>query len=257
MEALCYNRAKVNRRQDWNMKVKLYTIPIKEAFNADCECPICYMRSTLESKAVDFTMGPSYMDDTIRAETDKVGFCNHHIQMLYQNQNRLGLALILKTHMDKTIQDLEKLLKKETPLSSPSIFKKTSGKSGVITYTNQLECSCYICNSINDSFDRYIDTIFSLVQNDSEFYDKFSTSKGFCTNHYRLLYEQASKHLKGDKRDDFIDKLNSVYINNFKRVRDDLDWFINKFDYRYVDEPWKDSKDALPRAITKVNGILS
>ena len=239
------------------MKVKLYTIPIHEAFDADCECPICYMRSTLETKAVDFIMGPSYMDDSIRAETDKVGFCSHHIQMLYQNQNRLGLALIMKTHMDKTIRDIEKLQKKEIPLSTPSIFKKTSGKSSIVSYTIQLECSCYICNSINHSFDRYIDTIFSLVKNDSEFNNKFNNSKGFCTNHYRLLSEEATKHLRGDIWDNFITNLNSVYINNFRRVRDDLDWFIDKFDYRYVYEPWKESKDALPRAITKVNGLLS
>ena len=36
-----------------------------------------------------------------------------------------------------------------------------------------------------------------------------------------------------------------------KRVTDDLEWFIDKFDYRHKDEPWKNSKDALPRAITK------
>ena len=42
---------------------------------------------------------------------------------------------------------------------------------------------------------------------------------------------------------------------NFKRVSDDIDWFVKKFDYRYENEPWKNSKDALPRAITKVSGI--
>jgi hypothetical protein len=38
-----------------------------------------------------------------------------------------------------------------------------------------------------------------------------------------------------------------------KRVKEDLDWFIDKFDYRYKDEPWKNSKDALPRMLQKVN----
>ena len=53
---------------------------------------------------------------------------------------------------------------------------------------------------------------------------------------------------------EFIDMLNEVYLSNLKRVRDDLDWFIDKFDYRYADEPWKNSRDALPRSILKLNG---
>jgi hypothetical protein len=38
-----------------------------------------------------------------------------------------------------------------------------------------------------------------------------------------------------------------------QRVNDDLEWFINKFDYRFQDEPWKNSKDAIPRTIIKTN----
>ena len=40
-----------------------------------------------------------------------------------------------------------------------------------------------------------------------------------------------------------------------KRVKEDLDWFIDKFDYRYKNEPWKNSKDALPRMLCKVNSL--
>ena len=55
---------------------------------------------------------------------------------------------------------------------------------------------------------------------------------------------------------DFIRELDSLYLDNMKRVRDDLDWFVDKFDYRYANEPWKNSKDALPRTISKTNSII-
>jgi hypothetical protein len=239
-----------------NLKEKLFTIPINEAFHADSECPICSIKKTLETNAIDFTMGPSYMDDTVRAETDKKGFCNHHIKMLYENQNRLGLALILKTHMDKMIQDIEKLSLNKRNLTHHSIFMKTNKESSIKSYTDHLGGSCYICDTINAAFYRYIDTIFYLLQNDSDFYHTFESSKGFCTNHYSLLYELAPKHLRGEKLNQFSTTLNSIYLENLKRVRNDLDWFIDKFDYRFVNEPWKNSKDALPRAMTKVNSIL-
>jgi len=40
------------------------------------------------------------------------------------------------------------------------------------------------------------------------------------------------------------------------RIEGELSWFIDKFDYRYKDEPWKNSKDALPRSIQKVSSEI-
>ena len=56
------------------MKEKLYTIPVNEAFEHDSECPICAMRKKLEMDAIEFTMGPSYMEDDIREVTSRLGF---------------------------------------------------------------------------------------------------------------------------------------------------------------------------------------
>ena len=238
------------------MKEKLYTIPVNEAFQADSECPICLMKKTLEDNAIDFTMGPSYMEDDVRMETDKIGFCSHHIKKLYNNQNRLGLALMLKTHMDKTIKDIEKLSSGGGKLTSPSLFKRKSESSGVKAYVDNLDNSCYICEKINNTFLRYIDTIFSLYQNDDRFRNKFKESKGFCTSHYGLLYQEAPNHFNADKTEEFRKTLNTVYVDNMKRVRDDLEWFIDKFDYRYVNEPWKNSKDALQRSMVKANSVI-
>ena len=83
------------------MKEKLYTIPVNEAFDAESECPICFIKNKLLKDAIEYTMGTSYMEDFVRMETDKDGFCSLHLPLLYENQNRLGLALMLKTHMDK------------------------------------------------------------------------------------------------------------------------------------------------------------
>ena len=47
-----------------------------------------------------------------------------------------------------------------------------------------------------------------------------------------------------------------LYTDNLQRLADDLDWFTDKFDYRYKDAPWKNSRDAIERAVTKTNGII-
>ena len=41
-----------------------------------------------------------------------------------------------------------------------------------------------------------------------------------------------------------------------KRVNEDISWFIDKFDYRNQDAPWKNSKDALPRGIIKTGHTM-
>jgi hypothetical protein len=238
------------------LKEKLHTIPVNEAFDIGGECPVCNMRKELETKAIDFTMGPSYMEDDVRGETSRLGFCERHIELLYKNQNRLGLSLILKSHMDRVIKDIEKLTGSSSKLPAPGIFRKQSENSGVVSYIEKLEDSCYICEMINRTFDRYIATIFYLYRQEESFRKKFRACLGFCNRHYGILYKQAPKHLSGGQLKDFISELNSLYLDNMKRVNEDLEWFINKFDYRYADEPWKNSKDALPRTINKTNSII-
>lgn len=234
------------------MKEQLYTIPVNEAFDRDCECPICAMRQSLERASIEYTLGPSYMEDDVRMVTDKVGFCANHCKDLYYQQNRLGLALIMKTHMDNVIKEAERLPKSMT---GGGLFKKKAG-APMVEYMKKLETSCFVCERVGQVFDRYIATIFYLYEKERDFRFKFSKAKGFCNNHYGLLFEQAPNYLSGRDLEEFGEMLNESYLSNMKRVRDDLEWFIDKFDYRNADAPWKNSRDALPRALQKTNGTM-
>ncbi len=117
------------------MKEQLYTIPVNDAFQSGCECPLCKMKKELEQNAIEYTLGPSYMEDDNRAMTDETGFCEKHIQDLYQQKNRLGLALILSTHMSKVTKDLQKL-SKENVSTGKSILKKKSELTGLGSYVS-------------------------------------------------------------------------------------------------------------------------
>ncbi|MBR6222531.1 MAG: hypothetical protein IKQ71_03735 [Lachnospiraceae bacterium] len=236
------------------MKEQLYTIPVTDAFNEDCECPICAMRRSLERNAIEYTMGPSYMEDDNRAMTDKLGFCGKHIRDLYNEKNRLGLALMLNTHMDKVIKDL-KQASSDKP-SGGGLFKKATGGSSVVDYVKGLKSTCFICGRIEDTFQRYVNTIFHMWKKDSSFKDAVKSCKGFCVEHYGLLYENAAKELSGNDLTEFLQTVDKVFFDNIERVNEDVAWFINKYDYRYKDEPWKNAKDSIPRAIIKTNSAI-
>lgn len=235
------------------MAEKLYTIPVNEVFEKQCECPICDIYNTLEKNALEFTMGPSYMEDDIRAMTDKTGFCKLHADKLIKMNNRLGMALILKTHTDKINKDIQKL---SSNLNSKIMFKKADNKE-LLDYINNINSSCFVCNRIEPVFQRYIATIFHLWKNDSSFKEKYIKSNGFCMEHYALLVEQSTKELNKKNADEFLEITTRLYNENMVRINEELEWFINKFDYKYKDEPWKNSKDSVPRALTKLNGIVT
>lgn len=235
------------------MKEKLYTIPVNDAFAKESECPICSMYDAIEKSAIDFTMGESYMEDDVRMETDKVGFCEKHIRMMYSNQNRLGLALMQKTHMDHVIQELEKRTKQKE--DGNSFFKKRKEQSPMVHYVNELEHSCYVCSKINKMFSYHLDAVLYLYKTDAEFQSVFRNSKGCCTKHYGMLYERGQQYFSSNLKNQFITDLNEIYLNGMKRVRDDLEWFIDKFDYRNADKPWNNSKDALIRSIIKTDSV--
>ena len=211
------------------MKEKIYTVPVNDAFAADSECPVCAMFEQLENDAIEYTMGPSYMEDDIRAVTDKKGFCQKHIKKIYEQNNRLGYALVMKTHMDYVIKTIESY--NQDRCTGKSLLKKGK-ESSVCSYIEELDSSCFVCDKIADTIERYVDTIFYMYKHDNEFKKTLSGCKGFCTNHYGLLMKKASEKLGGG----------------------DVEWFINKFDHKYADAPWKNAKDSLVRATLKDTG---
>jgi len=240
-------------REDETLKEKLYTIPVTDAFEKSGECPLCSAWRDLEADSISYTMGPSYMEDDIREETNKTGFCQNHLKLMYKNQNRLGLTLIMSTHMEHTIKEIEKLSKNGP--QGKGLFKKSS-LSGVKEYIDKLDQSCFVCNRINATFERYIATILYLYKSEPDFKKTFKSCNGFCTKHYGELYESAANNLHGKTQDEFLADLNELYLTNMKRVLEDLEWFRDKFDYRNADAPWKNSQDALPRTLLKTDSVI-
>lgn len=236
------------------MKEQLYTIPVNDAFAADTECPLCKIYHDLEKDAIEFTMGPSYMQDDIRMETNEAGFCPNHMRLMYANGNRLGLALMMNTHLNKVIEEMK--AKASKPARGGGFFSKKDATDPVVSYVKNLECSCFVCNKIELTYPRYVDTIFYLWKNDPAFHDKFISCKGFCISHYGELYERSASKFGSKDRAEFLDALNKLFFDNIERVNEDISWFIDKFDYRNKDASWKNSKDALPRGITKLNHIF-
>lgn len=237
------------------MKEKIYTIPVNEAFDEDTECPFCSLYKKTENDALNYVLGPSYMEEDIREETNKVGFCKHHIAKMFSAQNRLGVALMTDTHLKQINKDLVEILENEQN-TKKAIFKKLP-PSPLKDYTEVLSDSCFVCNRINKIMKSYTETFFYLWKRESEFRDKVKSGRGFCINHFSNLVSNARERMNANDFTEFLNILVPIQKENLKRIENELDWFIQKFDYLNHDKPWGTSKDALERAILKINSTYT
>jgi len=72
-----------------------------------------------------------------------------------------------------------------------------------------------------------------------------------------MLIQAAEKYLNADKRKEFLRILAQQQLEHMDRIEKELEWFTKKFDYRYNDAPWGNSRDALSRSIQKLKGYCS
>lgn len=243
------------------MKEKLYTIPLNDAVNEQDECPFCFIERKLEQDALDFTLGSSssYMESDIREQTDKAGFCREHTKKMFDYGNTLGNALILKTHYQKLRKEMEAQFRSFSPEKTPLLAKlKRSNdhaeKNAIQVWTSSKDCSCFICKTVDETFQRYIATFFYLYKNDGAFKEKIHNGKGFCLHHFGILCSNADLYLNEKEKAMFYPAMFEVMQKNFARIEEDITWLIDKFDYRNKDADWKNSQDALQRGMQKLRG---
>ena len=116
--------------------------------------------------------------------------------------------------------------------------------------------SCVICNRLNKIENDFILNILYLYDKDDDFKKKFNASKGFCIKHFKELIEAAHQYYNFEKSREFLINLAKIEKSNLSVINEDINWFTKKFDYRYKDEEWKNSKDAVQRACAKTSSTL-
>ena len=100
---------------------------------------------------------------------------------------------------------------------------------------------------------RYYSTFFVLIK-EPEFRAKVEESKGFCMHHFGQLMAFAEKELPEKQKEWFYATVMELMKANLNRVKDDLDHFVEMFDYRNAGSDWRNSRDAVERTMQKLKG---
>jgi hypothetical protein len=217
------------------------------------------MERIVEQKAIRYYAGPgaSYMEPDVRASTDKAGFCGGHMKKLYDYGNTLGAALMLQTYYAGLLEELQEGLAGYEPPAKKGLFGRKKEKNADEPYWKRLQarvCSCALCDKIEYNMERYFATFFYLLR-EPEFRAKVESSKGFCMRHFARMLREAEERLPESQKEWFYKTVFPLMEDNLIRVKEELDWLIAKYDYRNAGAPWGNSRDALPRAMQKLEGL--
>jgi len=227
------------------MLEKIYTIPVNEAFD-ECQndrslgCPFCHLHDKVENDNLEHILGDAMMETSVRIETNEKGFCRHHYDMMLTRKNRLGMALMLESH----------LIELRKSIDASAISELVSGKgSKAVKRIKELSDTCYVCDRVDDMLSHMIANAALLWDTEKEFREKTANQTYFCLTHYRefLLYGKAN--IKGKRYNDFASELKKIELSAFDDIAKDVSHFCKKFDYRYENEPWGTAKDAPDRAV--------
>lgn len=234
------------------MLEKIYTIPINEAFDACAAdpalgCPFCRLKTMLENNELDIILGGAMMEPDVRIKTNEQGFCHRHYDALLARNNRLGVALMLESHLDGLREEIER--------GGFSAMVKGGTSALALERLDKLDKSCYICGRVDYSFGKMLSNAVLLWDTEAEFREKTKAQPYFCLPHFKLWSEAAKTSLQKKRFDEFYTAVSAVVLAYFDSLRGDVSWFCKKFDYRFDAEPWGNSKDSIERAVKFLRGV--
>lgn len=165
-------------------QVHLDTIPIWDAYKQETECPLCAMEAACERQFLDVALGGAMMEPDTRVATNEKGFCAEHFRKLYAMENKLSLALMTHTHLKDVIASAHKAaepLRKavDAERKKNPVARAAGGVTKSTPVHKQLEQlaahvdgrmdSCFICERIETTMARYVETICYLYKKDESF----------------------------------------------------------------------------------------
>lgn len=222
------------------MREDITSIPVSEVFEPRDGCPICRMRDMLEARVCDYITGAAMMEPDVRIETNKQGFCIDHYRMLLQRRNRLGVALILESHL----AELEKQV-----FAGPPVLGKSSRRQA--KSAGKATDTCFVCAQVDWAMERMLATVCRLWENERDFRRLFEEQSALCLPHFSLLSEKAEGQMSKKAAPDFVKAAAALCRRYLTELRGDVSHFCRMFDYRNTgeDADWGNSRDAIERAV--------
>ena len=176
---------------------KLEISKVHDAYERPGECPLCVLEEDAEKTYLRSFQHSRVMEPNVRVQTNTQGFCPAHYRKLYDGENKLGLSLVVHTHLQHLLPELRATLDAVARAAEGrSVKDRVAAESAPLV---GLRGSCFICGLLRADSERYVLTILYLWSRDPGFPAVFRTSRGFCIPHFVTVLDQASKSMRADR----------------------------------------------------------
>ena len=232
------------------MPTHIETAPVLEAVRQPDECPFCQLRRMIEQQTVERYLGGSVMEPDIRIKTNAVGFCREHHRQLMAQKDYHGYALMMQTRL-KTVG--EQLAPSIQALSGGGLFEKKNLAAAQRRFA-EASGRCLICENLNDSIARYMETFMKLYREEGAFRADYERGVGVCLYDLPLLLDKAQSHLPPQARKTLLAAVAKQLDSAFGTTQADLDALCSSFHYGSEHKNNPRIHQALERAVNFLRG---
>ncbi len=178
---------------------KLEISKVHDAYAQGAECPLCTLMDGAEHTYLVSFQHSRVMEPDVRVKTNASGFCPDHVGKLFRGENKLGLGLVMLTHMQGKSAELRAALDGLVEAGRSGAREQTRKIRQIIESLEALQDSCFICDLLAQDMARYSWTILYLWSKDKQFPAVFRASRGFCLSHFCAVLATAREVLRGDR----------------------------------------------------------
>ncbi len=246
---------------------KLEISRVHDAYAAGGECPLCWLRDHAERTYMQSFRGNRVMEPSVRRKTNETGFCPEHYRGLYAGEGKLGLALVVHTHLQRKLPELRAALEASVAATAAGrgAGSRRGGKGGsdaasrldeVQKVLSRLRDRCFICDMLDADLERYAFTILYLWQKDGEFPALLRASRGFCLSHFVLILARARETLRGDALGRWLGEVVPLMTGSLERLEKDLFAFTQLHQGMNRSLGTDEERSALARTLQKLAGSL-
>lgn len=187
--------------------------------------------------------------DTQRYARSRRGFCAEHAwQLLRYHGSALGAAILYRAAAQETLSILDSAQVGAVHLSGLGriLGGKAQPDASALIDALAPQAPCVVCELQSQAERRYLLTLGEYLT-DARLGDAFEHSEGLCLPHTRMalrvIHDMAA-----------VETLLRVQAQKWRALSADLQTFIDRNDYRRMNEPMGAERDSVPRAIRSLSG---
>jgi hypothetical protein len=233
-------------------KPKLEISKVHDAYARGGECPLCDLEEAAESTYLRSFQHSRVMEPNVRVLTNRTGFCPAHCRKLYDGENKLGLSLVVHTHLQQVTQRIGAALDALAKAADGRRLREQLAQAAAPVAA--LRDSCFICDLLAADIERYAFTVLYLWARDPGFPAVTRASRGFCVPHFLVMLDQAAKSMRADRTRKWLAETIPLMKGSLERLDGELLAFTQLHQAGNTSPGTDAERTALARTLQKLAG---